>query len=82
MSVSILVVDDEPDVADLFRQQFRRETRQGTYVMHFAGSGEQALDLLAVGSALWPPFPLRASGNPASCNCFANSFAIIDPSWS
>ena len=47
MTVSILVVDDEPDVADLFRQQFRRETRQGTYVMHFAGSGEQALDLLA-----------------------------------
>jgi hypothetical protein len=30
MSVSILVVDDEPDVAALFRQQFRRETRQGT----------------------------------------------------
>ena len=29
MSVSILVVDDEPDVADLFRQRFRRETRQG-----------------------------------------------------
>ena len=47
MSVSILVVDDEPDVAELFRQQFRRESRQGTYVMHFAGSGEQALDMLA-----------------------------------
>src|ERR671933_839985 len=47
MSVSILVVDDEPDVAELFRQRFRRETRQGTYVMHFAGSGEQALDMLA-----------------------------------
>jgi CheY-like chemotaxis protein len=46
MSVSILVVDDEPDVAELFRQRFRRETRQGTYVMHFATSGEQALDLL------------------------------------
>ena len=46
MSVSILVVDDEPDVAELFRQRFRRETRQGTYVMHFAGSGEQALGLL------------------------------------
>ena len=43
MSVSILVVDDEPDVADLFRQRFRRETRQGTYVMHFASSGEDAL---------------------------------------
>src|SRR3954469_15385885 len=46
MNVSILVVDDEPDVAELFRQRFRRETRQGTYVMHFASSGEQALDLL------------------------------------
>jgi CheY-like chemotaxis protein len=47
MSVSILVVDDEPDVADLFRQRFRRETRQGKYVMHFAGSGAEALDRLA-----------------------------------
>ena len=43
MSVSILVVDDEPDVADLFRQRFRREARQGTYVMHVATSGEDAL---------------------------------------
>ena len=47
MSVSILVVDDEPDVADLFRQRFRREARQGTYVMHFAASGAEALDRLA-----------------------------------
>ena len=46
MSVSILVVDDEPDVAELFRQQFRREARQGTYVLHFAYSGEEALDKL------------------------------------
>ena len=44
---SILVVDDEPDVADLFRQHFRREARQGTYVMHFAASGAEALDRLA-----------------------------------
>jgi CheY-like chemotaxis protein len=43
MSVSILVVDDEPDVADLFRQCFRCEARQGTYVLHFAYSGEEAL---------------------------------------
>ena len=49
MTVSILVVDDEPDVADLFRQQFRRETRQGTYAMHFAYSGEEALDRLVGG---------------------------------
>jgi CheY-like chemotaxis protein len=47
MSVSILVVDDEPDVADLFRQHFRREARQGTYVLHFADSGEAALERLA-----------------------------------
>jgi CheY-like chemotaxis protein len=49
MSVSILVVDDEIDVAELFRQHFRREARQGTYVLHFAHSGEQALDKLAAG---------------------------------
>jgi CheY-like chemotaxis protein len=49
MSVSILVVDDEPDVALLFRQRFRHEVRDGTYVMHFANSGEDALDKLANG---------------------------------
>ena len=49
MSVSILVVDDEPDVAELFRQRFRREVRDGTYVMHFANSGEQALQTLGEG---------------------------------
>jgi CheY-like chemotaxis protein len=49
MSGSILIVDDEPDVADLFRQCFRREARQGTYVMHFATSGAEALDRLAAG---------------------------------
>src|SRR6202140_2189297 len=46
MSVSILIVDDEADVADLFRQRFRREARQGTYVLHFALSGEEALEKL------------------------------------
>src|SRR5437763_17186118 len=47
MSVSILVVDDEPDMAELFRQRFRRETRQGKYVLHYATSGAEALDRLA-----------------------------------
>jgi len=47
MTVSILVVDDESDVADLFRQRFRREVRQGVYVLHFAFSGEEALVQLA-----------------------------------
>ena len=49
MSFSILVVDDEPDVAEMFRQRFRREARQGTYVLHFAASGEEALDKLENG---------------------------------
>ena len=47
MSASILVVDDEPDVAELFRQRFRRETRQGMYVLHYAASGAEALGRLA-----------------------------------
>ena len=49
MSVSILIVDDEPDVAELFRQRFRREMRQGEYVLHFAYSGEEALEKLDTG---------------------------------
>ena len=47
MTVSILIVDDEPDVANLFRQRFRREAREGAYVLHFALSGPDALELLA-----------------------------------
>ena len=49
MTVSILVVDDESDFAELFRQRFRREVRQGTYTMHFANSGVEALEKLASG---------------------------------
>jgi CheY-like chemotaxis protein len=47
MTVSILIIDDEPDVADLFRQRFRREARQGAYVLHFALSAAEALERLA-----------------------------------
>jgi CheY-like chemotaxis protein len=53
MSVSILVVDDEADAAELFRQRFRHEIRVGTYVMHFAYSSGEALTLLREGVA--PP---------------------------
>ncbi len=49
MTVSILVVDDEPDVVDLFRQRFRREARSGDYALHFAESGERALQQLRKG---------------------------------
>ncbi len=48
MSAQILVVDDEPDVADLFRQQFRRELRSGRFQMDFALSGSEALERIAV----------------------------------
>ena len=44
MTVQILVVDDEPDVADLFRQQFRRELRAGRFTMDFAQSAAEALE--------------------------------------
>jgi CheY-like chemotaxis protein len=44
MNALILVVDDEPDVADLFRQQFRRELRASRFDMEFAQSGPEALE--------------------------------------
>ncbi len=43
MTVLILVVDDEPDVTELFRQQFRRELRAGRFEMAFAHSATEAL---------------------------------------
>jgi DNA-binding NtrC family response regulator len=46
MTARVLVVDDEPDVEPLFRQQFRREIRDGLYRLDFALSGEMALDML------------------------------------
>ena len=46
MTVSIFVVDDKPDIAELFRQRFRREAREGIYVLYFAVSGPEALDRL------------------------------------
>ena len=49
MTTRILVVDDEPDMAELVRQNFRREIRAGTYSFDFALSGEQALDVLRHG---------------------------------
>lgn len=42
----ILVVDDEHDVQDLFKQGFRKEIREGQYSFSFAFDGQQALDFL------------------------------------
>jgi len=43
LNLLILVVDDEPDVEILFRQQFRRDLRSGRFTMEFAQSAEAAL---------------------------------------
>ena len=43
MKLLILVVDDEPDVEMLFRQQFRHDLRAGRFTMEFAQSAPAAL---------------------------------------
>ena len=43
MNLLILVVDDEPDVEVLFRQQFRRDLRSDRFTMEFAQSAPMAL---------------------------------------
>ena len=44
MSLLILVIDDEPDVEALFRQQFRRDIRDGRFTMDFAQSATARLN--------------------------------------
>jgi CheY-like chemotaxis protein len=51
MSGLILVVDDEADVADLFRQQFRKELRASRFVMEFAHSAPDALERVRAAEA-------------------------------
>ena len=47
VNLLVLVVDDEPDVGLLFRQQFRHDLRAGRFTMEFAQSGEMALQRIA-----------------------------------
>jgi CheY-like chemotaxis protein len=47
VTVLILVVDDEPDVEMLFRQQFRRDLRSGRFLMEFAQSAPAALQCIS-----------------------------------
>jgi CheY-like chemotaxis protein len=47
VNLLILVVDDEPDVELLFRQQFRRDIRAGRFTMEFAQSASAALQCLS-----------------------------------
>src|SRR6478752_8621370 len=44
LSTYIVVVDDEPDVESMFRQQFRRDLRSGRFIMEFALSAPAALE--------------------------------------
>src|SRR3954470_4327665 len=46
MAVRILVIDDESDVEVLFRQQFRRELRDGRFDLSFEQSGDEALQTM------------------------------------
>jgi CheY-like chemotaxis protein len=46
VNLLILVVDDEPDVELLFRQQFRHDLRAGRFAMEFAASAPAALQRL------------------------------------
>jgi CheY-like chemotaxis protein len=54
MSFLVLVVDDEPDIEMLFRQQFRRELRDNRFRMDFAQSAASALQRIgdAAGESL------------------------------
>ena len=46
MTFTILIVDDEPDAALLFQQNFRREIRRSKIRFFFEQSGEGALAVL------------------------------------
>jgi len=46
MPRTMLVVDDESDMELLIRQKFRRQISSGELKIHFAGNGEQALEVL------------------------------------
>jgi CheY-like chemotaxis protein len=47
VNLLILVIDDEPDVEVLFRQQFRRDLRSDHFTMEFAQSAPTALERIA-----------------------------------
>lgn len=46
MVPSILLIDDEPDAGILFKQNFRREIKDGQFELIFTESGEEALNFL------------------------------------
>ena len=60
MNPLVLVVDDEPDVEVLFRQQFRRDLRTDRFTMEFAQSAPMALQRITdAGDRIAHPDPVR-----------------------
>jgi len=62
VSVLVLVIDDEPDVEALFRQQFRRDLRAQRFAMDFAMSAADALARIA-GAVEQPPILILSDIN-------------------
>jgi CheY-like chemotaxis protein len=60
VNLLVLVIDDEPDVEVLFRQQFRHDLRAGRFTMDFARSAPAALQRVtdAAGVSLILAFPI------------------------
>ena len=50
--LSILVVDDEPDMEAMVRQMFRSRVRRGHYRLAFAGNGREALAYVDSGAGV------------------------------
>jgi class 3 adenylate cyclase len=50
--ITLLVVDDEPDVQSLFEMRFRREIQSGHFALRFASNGSEALDIASTDPAL------------------------------
>ena len=69
MAVMVLVVDDEPDVEALFRQQFRRELRAERFVMDFAASASAALARVANATAQLPALVFSDINMPGMTAC-------------
>jgi CheY-like chemotaxis protein len=60
VNLLILVVDDEPDVEMLFRQQFRHDLRAGRFTMEFTQSAPLALQRINdAGDRSLIPDPVR-----------------------
>ena len=51
MTLLVLVVDDEPDIEVLFRQQFRKELRNERFTMEFVQSAVKALERIVDAAA-------------------------------